>query len=241
MDVGEDKVTFTISSCGRLHLLERTLKSFIEHNTWPIEEVVIVDDSAEPHDWKPIEELLEQITPHFLIIENPVNIGQYKSLDIMYPIPKTKWIFHCEDDWIFLAPGFIESSMEVFHNYDGKLFTVNIWGKQVDDHPDRCEPELYDLPSGRQYKIINWKHKLGGFNQNPGLRLTKVVQECLPYAEVPLFRKAGPNREPYVREASIALKYIRELNYRSAYVVGTYFIDHIGWHDHVYPRDYGHE
>lgn len=237
----EDKVTLAITSCGRLHLLEKTLESFVKYNTYPIEEVIIIDDSSRALNWDPIEALVKKITPHFLIIENPINIGQYKSLDILYPCINTKWTFHCEDDWEFLDYGFIESSMEVFENYDGKLFTVNIWGKQVDDHPDRTEGEPIDLPSGRQYKMINPRHKLGGFNQNPGLRLTDVIQELHPYAELELVKPAGPNREPYVREATLALKYIRELGYRSAYVLDTYFIDHIGWDDHIYPRDFGHE
>ena len=43
-------------------------------------------------NWEPIEELVQQITPYYLVIENPVNIGQYKSLDILYPCINTKWI-----------------------------------------------------------------------------------------------------------------------------------------------------
>ena len=39
-----DKVTVVITSCGRLDLLDKTLSSFMEFNTYPIEKFIIIDD-----------------------------------------------------------------------------------------------------------------------------------------------------------------------------------------------------
>lgn len=39
-----DKVTVCLTSCGRPDLLERTLKSFFEFNTYPIADFLIYED-----------------------------------------------------------------------------------------------------------------------------------------------------------------------------------------------------
>ena len=40
------KITFTLTSCGRPDLLERTLDSFFEYNTYQIEKFIISEDAA---------------------------------------------------------------------------------------------------------------------------------------------------------------------------------------------------
>ena len=37
--------------------------------------------------------------------------GQLRALDEAYKNVRTKWIFHSEDDWEYIKPGFIEMSM----------------------------------------------------------------------------------------------------------------------------------
>ena len=50
-------VTFLITSCGRLDLLERTIDSFLKFNQCPIERYIITEDSADPKIWKQCKEL----------------------------------------------------------------------------------------------------------------------------------------------------------------------------------------
>ena len=40
-------------------------------------------------------------------------IGQMPAIDEAYRQVETEYIFHCEDDWEFTAPGFIERSLAV--------------------------------------------------------------------------------------------------------------------------------
>jgi hypothetical protein len=42
----EDLVTIVLTSCNRPDLLKKTLESFIKHNTYPIKEAIIIDDSG---------------------------------------------------------------------------------------------------------------------------------------------------------------------------------------------------
>ena len=55
----EDKinVTFVLTSCGRMDLLEQTLDSFFKYNEYPIDRYLITEDSADPEIFKQCEEL----------------------------------------------------------------------------------------------------------------------------------------------------------------------------------------
>ena len=53
----KDKITFILTSCGRLDLLERTLDSFFKFNTAEIERYIITEDSADPEVFKACETL----------------------------------------------------------------------------------------------------------------------------------------------------------------------------------------
>ena len=45
-------------------------------------------------------------------------VGQLKILDMAYALIETKWIFHCEDDWEFVRPGWIELSIEYLKQHE---------------------------------------------------------------------------------------------------------------------------
>ena len=57
-------VTFTITSCNRLDLLKLTLDSFLNLNTYPIDEFIISDDSA---DHNVYEKIVDIVGPKFKI------------------------------------------------------------------------------------------------------------------------------------------------------------------------------
>jgi glycosyltransferase involved in cell wall biosynthesis len=119
-----DNVTLIITSCNRPALLQRTLESFIKQNTYPIAETFLIDDSGiqgcNDSVIEPFKELL-----NIKNIYNSVNNGQVQSIDKVYSYVRTKWIFHCEEDWCFLQPGFIEKSMKLFHdNPSDIIYTV---------------------------------------------------------------------------------------------------------------------
>jgi len=228
----KDEVTLCISSCGRLHLLEQTLESILKHNNYPLEKTIIIDDSGKEHNWDAIVSLVKRISKNHEIILNEKNIGQYESLDIMYPKVTTEWIFHCEDDWEFYHSGWIEESLEVHNHYGEKLFTCDLWGSRIKLDDKRILPETHTTDNGLRYKIINPAYKLGGMNQNPGIRRTETVALLYPYAS----RGRGNYRRMYHTEATLAKEYIKELGYRSAWVVDSEYVDHIGWGEHIYPE-----
>ena len=90
-----EDVTAVITSCGRFDLLEETLDSFFEFNTYPIKKIIITEDSTEG---KKLEKLISKYKDkkqNFQLIVNETRLGQLKSIDKAYREIDTKYIFHC--------------------------------------------------------------------------------------------------------------------------------------------------
>lgn len=113
----EDKksdVTFVLTSCGRMDLLEQTLDSFFKYNEYPIERYLITEDSADPEIFKQCEELNQRKYGGKLeFIFNHDKLGHLMSVDKAYGMVKTPYIFHCQEDWEFLKGDFIKPSIKV--------------------------------------------------------------------------------------------------------------------------------
>lgn len=208
-----EEITLAVTSCGRLDLLGKTLESFDRHNTHPIKRRVIIEDSG---DMQVYSALLLLYGEEYDIIFNDPKLGHVQSLDRMYGTIDTPWIFHCEDDWEFIRPGFIESSMEVLKRRED---VVVVTLRALDDtmgHP--IEEKVYD----DLYRLCTPDH-LGvwsGFTLNPGLRRLSDYQRVAPYAQYG------------THEADLAAHY-RSLGYRGAILLEPYVV-HIGDGRHVY-------
>jgi hypothetical protein len=204
------EITFALTSCGRQDLLERTIDSFLEKNTYPIKKYLINEDSA----IEGINDRLKQKYSYLDIewIENKERMGQIWSIDNMYSKIKTKYIFHCEDDWLFTEKSFIEKSLEILENNPTIL---QVWLRDIQDlngHPV--------VPCMPHYSIVSLDY-LGvwnGFSFNPGLR------RLADYKLVESYKKIG-------HEPQLSIKY-KELGFISA-VLNTKHVEHIGWNKHV--------
>ena len=42
------------------------------------------------------------------------HVGQLAAIDMAYSLVETEYIFHSEDDWLYIKPGYIEESLEIF-------------------------------------------------------------------------------------------------------------------------------
>ena len=179
------EVTLVITSCGRFDLLEETLDSFFECNTYPIKKIIITEDSTEG---KKLERLISKYdgkNQDFRLIVNETRLGQLKSIDKAYREIDTEYIFHCEDDWKFLKSGFIEKSKEDFkedffydkdyvskkgehyYNVKGEIFTYNpalrrkkdmdLFGLHEKLENQRYEEVLSNFYKERGFKAVFFK------------------------------------------------------------------------------------
>lgn len=223
----EDKVTLVITSCNRPDLLTKTLQSFIRFNTYPIEEIIIIDDSGQTG-------CINHISGNNVhIIYNSQNMGQVESIDKAYSYVKTKWIFHCEDDWEFTQPGFIEKSLVIMNSHENEYFTV--WlrahndtnghplGPRIDDTHSVMIPNFtYTMPDGH---TTVWN----GFTFNPGLRSTKLWREH-PYRLADKIRMG----DKYYLSEEAANNYYAEFKLPGAILSDPRgHVRHIGYGRHV--------
>jgi hypothetical protein len=165
-----EPITFTITTCDRLDLLDKTLKSFFDLNVHPIEEFIMINDSGDKDIYN---ELVNRYGNTFKILFNDPKIGLAKSIDGLFTEAKNEYIFHCEDDWFFEGnSNFIEDSYKILST-DKDIHQV--WIRHITD----LDPHYSSLVSkfsnflqktDGNYTIVPKINIWNGFSYNPGLR-----------------------------------------------------------------------
>jgi hypothetical protein len=204
------EVTFALTSCGRPDLLERTMDSFLQLNTYPIKKYLITEDSAVIGVNDSLIEKYKDLNIEW--ISNESRLGQITSIDNMYSKIETEYIFHCEEDWLFTDNSFIEKSLEILEN-DSKI--LQVWLRAQNDtngHPVEFFNDKYDFM--KVGHCVAWN----GFSFNPGLRRLSDYNLIKP------FKSVG-------HEHNISIKYA-ELGFKAA-ILKTKHVEHIGWHRHI--------
>lgn len=210
------RVTAVFTSCNRFDLLEATLRSFFKFNTYPLEKVLIIEDSG---DGKGLEKVLRRFNfDRFETIINPEQLGQQRSIEKAYSQVNTEYIFHCEDDWEFLREGFIEESLRLMEAFP-KL--VNIWGRDASDLPADFYAEEEQQFQGIRYREV----KKEIFILNPTLK------RLSDYKLMGSFTKYDPAQ--FEREIS---DFFSALGY-TAIILSEPYMRNIGWHRRVHFRD----
>jgi len=228
-------ITLVITSCNRPELLDKTLESFVKFNTYPIYETFIIDDSGVHGCNDSVIERYKE-TLNLTMIYNDINIGQVQSIDKVYSLVKTEWIFHCEEDWQFLQPNFIEKSMKVFEeNPTEKIFTV--WLRPHNDtssHPivfDTLNRGYYMMNRCFSYRLGNTVYNWGGTTFNPGLRKTETCLKFHPYSEK--CKTFSVNSKKYIGEYEVNTEYTNEGYYSMILDDPVGHVRHIGWDSHI--------
>ena len=177
----DSDVTLVVTSCGRFDLLKQTLASFDTFNSMPIREVLITEDSGD----KAVEKCIpEHWRPHTRFIINTPKLGQMLSIDAAYKFVETPWIFHCEDDWAFYRPGFIEDSMTLLKADPQAL---QVWLRSFNHDLQVHSPYVFlekrQITDGIAfYRLGSHKPEWQGFSFNPGLRRLADYQQHAPYS-----------------------------------------------------------
>jgi len=169
-------ITFALTSCGRLDLLQKTLDSFFKFNTAQIEQFIISEDDFSVDLTYLKNKYKEKGNFVWLQNDKPERIGMLANIDKAYKSVKTDYIFHCEDDWEFYREGFIEESMSILNDMPNIL---QVWLREHNDtngHPlDEFvySSHLNDTP----YKLVSldYLNCFNGYSTNPGLRRKKDV------------------------------------------------------------------
>lgn len=106
-------VTFTITTCKRFDLFEKTMNSFLQCclDLHKIDYWLCVDDNSSEEDRKKMQELYPFFTFYFKTLQEK---GHPRSMNILREQVQTEYIFHIEDDWKFFHPRmYVSDCMDV--------------------------------------------------------------------------------------------------------------------------------
>lgn len=209
-------VTIVFTSCGRFDFLKKTIDSFMSMNTYDIKKIIVIDNSSNKDGFDIINGMFRKHKVETQIIINETNIGQVASIDKAYSFVETNYIFHCEDDWIFTKPNFIEKSLDVL-SFDEKISNINIRyrfnGQRGSMHPINPNPKKTNNGVIYYEYALNFLNEWHGFSWNPGLRRKSDYDLIKPYKQ-------------YVNEQGVGLVY-KNLDFKSACLEEQYCY-HIG-------------
>ncbi len=173
-----EKITVTITSCSRIDLLKQTIASFLETNTYPIYEYIVINDDP------PSKHMVDEVFANFdncrvRIVHNPENIGLKRSLDIIFNMVTTDYFFHLEDDWFFeYKNSYIEDSLTILEN---SPHIHQVWVRHARDTPHPVSGESLTC-NGVEYRELhnNFNGIWNGYSWNPGLRRKSDYKRMFP-------------------------------------------------------------
>jgi hypothetical protein len=209
------EVTVCLTACGRPDLLEQTLNSFFKFNTLFPKEFIVFEDSGTD-----CNNHLHEKLPDITWIGGKFRQGQIVSIDTMYQLVQTPYIFHCEEDWEFYRSGFIEDSLAVLEK---EPMISMVWLREKEDtnqHPIIWQEE---------YGIMKTNHNglWSGFCFNPGLRRLSDYKRFGAYGNHTQFNR----KKPWLAEATISKLY-SAAGYRAA-ILKQGYVKHLGDGRHV--------
>ncbi len=210
-------ITFTITSCNRLDLLEKTLSSFMLINNYEIDEYLMSDDSG---NCEISEFLNNKYGEKFKIISNKTQVGLSKSIDNLFTSSKNEYIFHCEDDWLFdYNPNFIRDSLSILSERND-IHQVSVRHNYCNPH--KTIGELLKTNTSVKYWELTQEFKStpnqiwNGYSWNPGLRRKSD------------YLKMFPNGVSEFGDEYDCANHVRKYNYKSAVLEQTSCY-HIGY------------
>lgn len=172
-----NNVTLVLTSCGRLDLLEKTIKSISNEILNKIPKKIIIDDSV---DEKNLIELECQQKLGYLknwkLIFNKEKLGQSGSIDRAYSEVTTEYVFHCEDDWMFTDSNFIARGIKILDKYENILQVTFRYGE-----PHKAYDQIYEKNEDHAFKIwIPGWNGYPGFTYNPNIFRFSAYQKIKP-------------------------------------------------------------
>lgn len=128
-------ITFTITTCKRFDLFEKTMNSFLNccKDIEKINEWLCVDDNSSDED----REKMKRLYPFFTFyLKTKEEKGHARSMNIIKNNVNTPYIFHMEDDWKFFEKrNYISDCMEVLgsDNSIGQCLINKNYAEEIKD------------------------------------------------------------------------------------------------------------
>jgi glycosyltransferase involved in cell wall biosynthesis len=208
-------VTMVLTSCNRPDLLKKTILSIPKETLDKIPTKILIDDSTDQEWYSQLKEENENgYLKNWTVLYNQEKLGQPASIDKAYSYVKTKYVFHCEDDWYFDDGEFISRSIPILEKYDN---IIQVTFRKDSPHP--TEDEVYEEGTESEFSIL-----IPGYNGWPGFTYNPNLFKFSAYEEIkPVVGKS---------EKDVGLLYNKKEYYTVSLKNKT--VSHIGDGRHVY-------
>ncbi len=193
---GLSSTTITMTSCKRFDLFEKTVNSFINCclDIATINDWIVIDDNSSEEDRNKMKTLYPFIT---FIMKTENEKGHPNSMNRLIKMVKTKYVFHLEDDWLFInKDNYITKCINGINsnsvgqcllnlNYSENLQCYNIRGaKELKINNDRYythtylqNNELLEYNKKGYKNCVYWPH----YSFRVGLTKTSIFKELGEY------------------------------------------------------------
>jgi hypothetical protein len=202
-------VTVVIMSAGRKEYLQQTIESLRKNLVYDSAKLrwYMIDDYPQSVETR---EYIQNSEGFDLKILNTRNMGLGYSLNRIYAEVQSEFVFHCEDDWLFLQPVPLASSVDLLRRHP--------YLRQLLLYREPIHSKEYMGAIDTEYGFAKFDRK---FSFNPHLIRTELFLHHHPfpllYAELDYTLKLersghktsgiyGYRRQPYVRHLGIGKK-----------------------------------
>jgi GR25 family glycosyltransferase involved in LPS biosynthesis len=191
-------ITFTITTCKRYDLFERTMTSFLYYceDISLITHWLCVDDNSSEED----RIKMKKNFPFFEFVwKTPLDKGHSKSMNIILSNVQTPYIFHMEDDWQFFTHDtYIQKCLEIVNsspeigqclvnkNYAetsddiriiGGIFNTTSTGLRYYVHEHEPNSDIFSEKYGTGANCSYWAH----YSLRPGLNKVSTLRKVGVY------------------------------------------------------------
>ena len=164
----KEKISFVLTSCGRVDLLDKTLESFFKFNNYPLEALYLTEDSVDKDVY---EKIKKKWAGKIKLLLNQSKKGQIQSIVDAYKLIDTPYIFHCEDDWVYTRKNFIQDSLKILE-FDQKI--IQVW---LESKESASRLDIFSYGPLLKYKGIGFRRvfckegwEWGHFSFRPGVK-----------------------------------------------------------------------
>jgi len=153
----KNNLTFTITTCKRFDLFEKTMNSFINccNDILSIDRWILVDDNSSQEDRTKMKELYPFIE---FIFKTPEQKGHAISMNMIRTMIKTPYVLHMEDDWkFFVKKNYIKPAIEILIRNE-----IN----PIDDIPSDQNiknKKIAQVLFNKNYTVVHDRPVLGGY------------------------------------------------------------------------------
>lgn len=206
--------TLCLTIGKRPELLRQTLNSLITKIKF--EHIIAINDFNDDAT----NAVFRELCPQGQLITLGVHVGHHAAIDYMYSQVKTKYIFHCEDDWFFEHTPNIESYKAYLNQYRiTTCISLRQWSDFHYDDSTAAQLKFEDNPFFQTVRMDHMHEQWHGYSFNPH------------FAPKALWQSFAGGFSKFKKERHIS-RHLRSKNRMMIYLADG-LCYHIGQHDSI--------